>query len=254
VSLAFDLRAATVEFDGRRALQDVDLAVEQGEAVALVGPSGAGKTTLLRLLNGTLRPSSGAVSIEGEDAAQLAPRALRALRARIGFVHQDHSLVPTLRAAQNVIAGRLGSLGMLASLRAMLWPSMLDLERAHELLERVGVGDKLFQRTDTLSGGQEQRVAIARALFQEPTALLADEPVASVDPARARDLIALLTELAAERGLALVCSLHDVTLARDFFPRVVGLRAGRVAFDAPIAALGDEDFERLYRLAERREP
>ena len=204
----------------------MDLTVARGEAVAIVGPSGAGKTTLLRLLNGTVRPTSGEVRVEGADLARLEAPALRRARSRVGFVHQDHSLVPNLRVSRNVIAGKLGSRSLFESLRSMTWPTRPDLERAHRLLERVGIPEKLFQRTDTLSGGQQQRVALARALFQEPVALLLDEPVASVDPERARSLMRLVMEIAAEERLTLIVSLHDLDIAREFFSRTVGMRAG----------------------------
>ena len=213
-----------------------------------MGPSGSGKTTLLRLLNGTIQASEGEVLALGHPLRGLRRRQVRELRSQIGFVHQDHSLVPNVRASVNVLAGRLGQRSLWQGLRMMLWPSRSDLERVHELLERVGIEDKLFERTDTLSGGQQQRVAIARALFQEPRALLADEPVASVDPARAQDLIQLLVDLAEERGLSLVVSLHDLDLARTFFPRTVGLRGGRVQFDAPTDSLEEASFRELYRL------
>lgn len=245
---SFALRGVGVQLGGQEVLRAVDLAVAPGERVALVGPSGAGKTTLLRVLNGVVQPTAGSFLFDGADLTALSGRALRAWRARVGFVPQDHALVPNLRVVQNVVAGKLGKRGLLAALRALLRPSAADLELAHALLERAGIGDKLYARTDTLSGGQQQRVAIVRALFQEPEALLADEPVASVDPARARDLLVLLTDLAQERGLTLLASLHDLNLARAFFPRVIGLRAGRVAFDRPSADLREDEIAALYRL------
>ena len=199
-------------------------------------------------MNATVAPGRGAVTMSGVDLSRLTPGELRAARTQVGFVHQDHSLVPNLRVSQNVLAGRLGQRGLWSSLRSMLLPRSQDVERVYALLERVGIPEKLFERTDTLSGGQQQRVAIARALFQEPAALLADEPVASVDPARARDLIELLRELAGERGLTLVVCLHDLELAREHFPRTVGLRKGRIRFDRPTGDVADSDFEELYRL------
>jgi phosphonate transport system ATP-binding protein len=247
-SAAFELRGVSVVYAGRTALAGANLVVEPGEALALVGPSGAGKTTLLRLLCGAARPESGSVRVDDVDLDRLGPAALRAVRAGVGFVHQDLALVPNLRVSQNVIAGRLGSLGILASMRAMLLPPRADLERVSRILERVGIGEKLFQRTDSLSGGQRQRVAIARALYQDPRALLADEPVSSVDPARARDTIGLLRSLCAERGLTLLVSLHDLDLAREFFPRLVGLREGSIAFDRPTPEIAESEYEALYRL------
>lgn len=239
-----------VHLGGKPILRSLDLDIEAGERIALVGPSGAGKTTLLRVLTGTIGPRSGKVEIGGVALAGLSPKGLREERARIGFVHQDHSLVPNLRVAQNVIAGRLGRRSFLTSLRSMLRPSRADREQAYRILDRVGIGDKLFQRTDALSGGQQQRVALARALFQEPRCLLADEPVASVDPARARNLVKLMVELAEEEGWTLIVSLHDLALAREFFPRVVGLRDGEVVHDGPPEALDEKVVAELYRLEE----
>lgn len=242
------MHGASVVYDARAALSEASLVVEPGESLALVGPSGAGKTTLLRLLNASLSPTSGSVCVDYKNLAQLTPAELRRVRAHIGFVHQDPSLVPNLRASQNVIAGGMGSATFFGSVRAMLWPQRADLERAARILTRVGIGDKLFARTDRLSGGERQRVAIARALFQDPSALLADEPVSAVDPARARDTVQLLTELSRERGLTLVVSLHDIALAREFFPRLVGLRAGRIAFDERTADVNPRALTDLYAL------
>ena len=176
----------TLRFASGCALSGVDLEIAPGEAVALVGPSGAGKTSLLRLLNGIHRPSSGRVLVDGRDLATLGRADLRAVRRELGFVHQDLALIPNLRVVHNVLFGRLGRDRLLASLARALFPRMRDVRRIHELLDRVGIEDKLYERTDRLSGGQQQRVAIARALFQEPRALVADEPVSSVDPVRAR--------------------------------------------------------------------
>ncbi|MEE8468926.1 MAG: ATP-binding cassette domain-containing protein [Planctomycetota bacterium] len=248
MAASFELRGAAVAFGGRTVLSEIDLRIGAGEAVAIVGPSGSGKTTLLRLLGGTLRPTQGSVRMNGTELGQVPRAELRAVRSTVGFIHQDHSLVPILRVVQNVLAGKLGQRGFWRSARTMLWPSPAELETAHTLLERVGIPEKLFHRTDTLSGGQQQRVAIARALYQDPGAILADEPVASVDPARGRDLLRLLTELAQEGGLTLVASLHDLDMARSFLPRTVGLREGRVMFDAPTSEIPQSDFEELYRL------
>ncbi|MBI1380626.1 MAG: ATP-binding cassette domain-containing protein [Planctomycetaceae bacterium] len=242
------LDGVTVSLGGKVVLHGLDLIVRAGEAVALVGPSGAGKTTALRALGAALAPDRGRVWIEGQDVLALGSKERRRARSRVGFVHQQLALVPQLRVHQNVAAGRFGRVGLLSSLRATLFPSRRELIEMHTLTEQVGVAELLFRRTDTLSGGQQQRVAIARALYQEPVLLLADEPVASVDPERARAVVELLLALCRERGLALVVSLHDLDLAREHFDRLVGLRGGHLAFDAPAHNLADDHFARLYEL------
>jgi phosphonate transport system ATP-binding protein len=151
----------------------------------------------------------------------------------------------------NVLAGRLGEWSVARALREMLWPRRCEQERVHAILERVGISEKLFERVDALSGGQQQRVAIGRALYQDPDVLLADEPISGVDPARARDTLGLLVGVAREAGLTLCASVHNVELAREFLPRLVGLRGGRVLFDGPTDALSDADFAELYALAPR---
>lgn len=245
----FRLTEVSVFYNGHPALDRISLDVAPGGAVGLVGPSGSGKTTLLRLLNGAVRPDRGRVEFNGRALSSLSPGELRRVRASVGFVHQDLRLMPNLSVAQNVIAGRLGRLSFPASARALLFPSKEYLLEAHAILERVGIPEKLYQRSDTLSGGQRQRVAIARALFQEPAAILADEPVSSVDPARARDTVGLLADICRERGLTLVMSLHNLDLARETFPRLVGLRRGRVVFDQAPSRISGEAFTSLYKLA-----
>ncbi len=246
---SFRLAGVSVVFGSESALQDVDFEVEAGEAIGLVGPSGAGKTSLLRLLNGTLRPSSGAVEIGGEDLSRLSIRGLRALRSSIGTVHQDLSLVPNLRVIRNVLAGRLERLSLPGAARLLFLPPRREVRRVHEILERVGIGEKLYERTDRLSGGQRQRVAIARALYQQPKLMLPDEPISSLDPARARDTMALLVDVCREDGITLCASLHDLKVARELLPRLIGLRRGRVMFDQPTAELSDDDFHELYDLS-----
>jgi phosphonate transport system ATP-binding protein len=244
----FQLDAASVSFGTTEALDQVSISIEPGERVAIVGPSGGGKTTFLRLLNGIIRPTGGSVTTFGDRLDSISDEKLREVRSRIGFIHQHLALVPNLRVVQNVISGKLGRRGLLRSARDFLFPSSSDLEAIHALLERVGIGAKLYERTDRLSGGQQQRVAIARALFQEPLALLADEPVSSVDPARAHDTIGLLTKLSAEEGLTLCVSLHNLELAREFFPRIIGLRRGKVVYDGKGDSLDKDALDSLFDL------
>jgi len=237
-----------LELGGSSVLEDLDLVVEPGECIALVGPSGAGKTSLLRLLSSAHAPTRGRITIDGSDPSRARSAELRRLRSRIGFVHQQHALVPELRALQNVLVGRFGQQGTLAGLRSLLWPSKGEIRDVHGVLARVGIDELLYRPTKRLSGGEQQRVAIARALYQQPHALLADEPVASVDPARARDTIELLVELARERGMTLIVSLHDLGLALDHFPRLIGLRDGQVEFDLATEEVDGERFDNLYRI------
>ncbi|MEM7699090.1 MAG: phosphonate ABC transporter ATP-binding protein [Verrucomicrobiota bacterium] len=247
---AFEIDTATRAFAKLHAVDAVSLTIQSGEQVAFIGPSGSGKTTLLRLLNAQLAPTSGRVSALGEPLAGLGVKPLRQLRSRIATIPQHLGLVESLTAVQNIVLGRGGQRGAWRSLRDLLFTSRDDLATIHELLDRVGIEEKLFTRVARLSGGQRQRVAIARALFQNPEAILADEPVSAVDPARARDTVQLLTELSSELGFTLVVSLHHLELAREFFPRLVGLRAGRVVFDGKPEQIDEADLSELYQLSD----
>ena len=229
------------------AVNDLTLTIEAGERVALIGPSGAGKSTVLALAAGLALPTSGTVSVFGVDTARLGRRAHRPTRRRIGMVRQDFALVGPLRVAQNVAAGRLGSWGTVTALRSLIRPC--DLDEIVAALQRVGIADKLWERTDRLSGGQQQRTAIARALFQDPHLLLADEPVSALDPARSGAVLDVLmapTRLNGDR--AVLASMHDAPLAREHCDRIVGLREGRVLFDLEPSQVTDSLLEELYLL------
>ena len=246
--MKISLQAVGVRFGALEALSEVSLDLEPGEIVGVVGPSGAGKSTLLDLLGAARRPDEGRLEVDGLGTFDRTARELRALRSRIGRVHQDLALVPGYRVVQNVLTGRLGRHGLVGGLRRVWLPGRGARAEGHALLEAVGIGDKIFVPTEHLSGGEQQRVAVARALYQEPTLLLADEPVSSVDPERARHVLSLLSRLCRARGIGLVVSLHDLPLAREMLPRLVGLRGGRVVFDGPSADLGDAVFSELYAL------
>ncbi|OGQ83633.1 MAG: phosphonate ABC transporter ATP-binding protein [Deltaproteobacteria bacterium RIFCSPLOWO2_12_FULL_60_19] len=226
------------------ALAGIDLSVRPGEKIAFIGPSGAGKTTLFRLLNLTLRPSSGRLWLDGDDVEKLHGKRLRETRRKIGTVYQQHNLVPRLKVIHNVLSGRLGRWSTAGSLFSLLRP--LDVESAHQALKQVGIEEKIFTRTDELSGGQQQRVAIARVLIQNPEIVLADEPVSSVDPSLATAIVRLLIEISRDMHKTLLVNLHSVDLALEFFPRVIGIKNGAAVFDLTPEKITDGLLEDLY--------
>ena len=242
MSLCLD--AASLSLNGHRILQPLTLQLAQGEQVALIGPSGAGKSSLLLLAGSGYRPDGGSVELLGQDPWQLRAPALRRLRSRIGSVYQHPPLPALQRVVTAVGAGRLGRLSTLAALRRLLWPQ--DVAAIRDALQRVQLGDKLWQRCDRLSGGQRQRVGIARVLYQQPELLLADEPVSALDPRLADDTVALLCRDAAARRCTLLASLHSVELALAHFPRLIGLREGKLMFDLPRAQVTPELLAALY--------
>lgn len=246
---ALSLRDVTVAYDGHVALDGVSLDVPVGQRVALVGPSGAGKTTVLRLCTASVQPTGGTVRVLGSDLASTSSSELRALRSRIGSIYQQLHLVGALRVVHNVNAGRLGRWGTGRAVRSLVRPA--DVADTRQALARVGIADKLFERTDRLSGGEQQRVALARALVQDPELLVADEPVSSLDPARAEEVMNLLSSVTDDRRRSLLVSLHDFALARRCCDRVIGIRAGRVVFDLAAAEVTDEIGVELYRIAGR---
>lgn len=229
---------------GGIALRGVTLAARQGEAIALIGPSGAGKTTLLSVIGTALAPSQGRRSVLGDEVPASSAGAPRLLRARIGTVHQAPPIPPRQRVVTAVLAGRLGRWPAWKALASLLYPQ--DIAGAREALARVQLADKLFARCDQLSGGQLQRVGIARVLYQQAELILADEPVAALDPALALSTVQLLVHEAAARGATLVASLHAVDLALACFARIVGIRDGAIAFDLPAAEVTQEHLRALY--------
>jgi len=246
-ALAQDIRlvaASLVHPNGHRALRDVSLALAAGERVAVIGPSGAGKTTLVRVLATSLRPTGGSVAVAGIDPWQLGAAALRRLRATIGVVHQSPPIPPRLRVVTAVLAGRLGTWPTWRSLASLLAPR--DAGAARAALERLDLGERVFDRCDRLSGGQLQRVGIARVLCQRANVILADEPVSALDPALADLSVAALVAESESRGATLLASLHAVDLALKWFPRLVGMKDGEIVFDRPTAAVTSAMLHELY--------
>lgn len=242
------LRSVTKQFGGTMpvtALDEVSLDVHPGELCVLIGRSGSGKSTLLRHINGLHRPTHGQIIALGTDLSASNNKQLRALRRRIGFVFQQFNLVPRSSVLENVLTG---SLGRLRGPRFGVIGYSKELRReAVEHLDRVGLGDRMFQRTGTLSGGQQQRVGIARMLMQRPELVLADEPVASLDPEASRTVMDLLFRICTEDHLTVICSLHQVDLALKHGSRIVALRDGRVVLDRPTANMTEADAMAVYR-------
>lgn len=229
---------------GHRAVEGMSLAVSHGERVAIIGPSGAGKTSLLRVLGTALKPTHGAIALAGVDPWQLSGAKRRTLRASIGTIHQAAPLPPRQRVVTAVLAGKLGVWPLWKSLASLAYP--LDISGARAALERVELSDRLFDRCDRLSGGQLQRVGVARVLYQQAQLILADEPVSSLDPQLADRVVGELNREAQARDVTLVASLHAVDLALSWFPRIVGVRSGQVAFDLPPVRIGKAMLEDLY--------
>ena len=239
-----ELDGLTVVHGTTTALRDVTLRIGAGERVAVLGASGAGKSTLLGVLGGTVAPTSGEVRVHGARPAALSGPALRRLRARTGSVSQSLDLVGPLRVVHNVNAGRLAGWSLPRAAWSLLRPQ--GLAEARAALDRVALGDRLFDRCDELSGGQQQRVALARLLVQDPELVLADEPVSSLDPALTAHVLAVLGDLAADRSRTLVMSLHDPALAVRTCDRLIGLREGGVQLDVATAELAPGVLDELY--------
>jgi phosphonate transport system ATP-binding protein len=234
--------------NGPLALDRVSFEVPQGQLLCLIGLSGSGKSTLLRHLNGLHQPTGGRVEVMGVDVHAIRRRELRELRRQVGFVFQQFGLVGRLTCLENVLSGALGRLrgprfGVLSYSTALR-------REALEHLDRVGLADRAFQRADTLSGGQMQRVAIARTLMQRPSLLLADEPVASLDPESSAQVMDLLFRIVVEDRLTVICTLHQVELAMGWANRIIGLRDGRMVLDQPTDGLDQDAVMEVYRRVE----
>jgi phosphonate transport system ATP-binding protein len=237
--------------NGYEALRSIDLNADAGEIVSIIGRSGAGKSTLLRCVNGLQRPTEGSIVLDGENIAAMGDEQIRLARRRIGFIWQEYNLVDRLPVITNVLLGRLGYDTGWRSLLGYFDQS--DREIAVRNLERVNLLQRAHQRADRLSGGEKQRVSIARAMTQNPKVLLADEPVASLDPELAFQVVSDLGRVARRDGVLTLLSIHEVSLARAVADRIVGIAQGTVVFDGPPDQLDEAALDRVYRF-DRRTP
>ena len=227
--------------NGTKALRGVDFSINQGEFVVILGASGSGKTTLLRTINGLVQCEIGEIKFRNNAVS---PSTLPLLRKQTGMVFQDFNLVNNLSAINNVLTGLLDSSGTLRSILYLFTKE--QKKQALSCLEMVGLLDKAYSRVDQLSGGQKQRVGIARAIIKNPRLLLADEPVASLDPMISNSIMTLLWSIRRQIGLTVICNLHQVDLALKYSDRIIGLSGGRVVLDAPTAEVNEEYIRRIY--------
>ena len=230
--------------DGTRALSDLSFEVTPGEFLVIIGLSGSGKSTLLRCINRLIDPTSGRIYFQGQDVTAAAGPELRAIRRKIGMIFQQFNLVRRALVLTNVLSGRLGYLPPAWAV-VNYFPGEVRRQAIADL-ERVGIAQKAYARADALSGGQQQRVAIARALMQDPQLILADEPVASLDPATSHSVLRYIEELNKKDGITVVCSLHFLSLVRRYGTRIIALRAGEIVFDGRAGEVDEERFRAIY--------
>lgn len=230
--------------NGTKALKGVTVAIEAGEMVSIVGLSGSGKSTLIRTINGLVPATAGRVTVGGQDVTSLHGRALRELRGHIGMIFQGFNLAERTSVLANVMVGRFAHTPTWRTVLGLT--SAADKQLALAALDSMGMLDKVWSRAGALSGGQKQRVAIARALTQQPAIMLADEPVASLDPPTAHAVLGDLQRINADRGLTVLINIHMMDLARQYATRMIGLRGGELVYDGPAAAATEADFEQIY--------
>ncbi|TDL81120.1 phosphonate ABC transporter ATP-binding protein [Palleronia sediminis] len=229
---------------GEPVLKDLNLTIEGESVVSIIGSSGAGKSTLLRCINRLVEPTSGSIVLNGTELTDLRGAKLRAARRKIGMVFQGFNLVDRLTVMENVQSGRLGYISTYAAIMRR-YPKK-DIRRAFELMERVGIAQYANVRADQLSGGERQRVGVVRALMQDPEILLADEPTASLDPKTSEQIMGLLRDLAGELKLPVLINIHNVTEAKQYTDRIVGMRYGRIIFDDLPTKLDQDAMDRIY--------
>ena len=230
--------------NGTQALKGISLDVKEGEFLVIIGLSGSGKSTLLRCINHLIEPSSGEILFDGKNIAKAKGTELTEVRKKIAMIFQHFNLIPRHSVIDNVLAGALGRTSLLSSLLGFY--DNADKKRADECLKLVGISEKAHIRADSLSGGQQQRVAIARALTQNPKVLLADEPVASLDPATCHSVMDYLKKVNQQLGITIVCNLHFLSLVRQYGTRVIALKGGEIVFEGSPKEIDEAWFERIY--------
>ena len=231
---------------GPEILKGISFSLESDDFLAIIGPSGAGKSTLIRCINRLVEPTSGDVFFDGINITSLKQREMRKIRCKMGMIFQEFNLVERMTVIDNVLSGRLGYTSTIRSLFKMFPKS--DIQRALEILERVGLSDFIEKRATELSGGQRQRVGIARALMQNPKLLLVDEPTSSLDPKISREVMGMIKKMSEEEGVPVLCNIHDVGLALEFSNKVIGLQDGIKKFEGPTNTVEKSTLDEIYAL------
>ncbi|WP_067725121.1 phosphonate ABC transporter ATP-binding protein [Oceanobacillus damuensis] len=230
--------------DGTAALKKINLSITKGQVVSIIGPSGSGKSTLIRCINRLVEPTSGAIEFEGKEIMKLRGKSLRKVRSKIGMVFQSHNLIKRAHTIQNVLHGRLGYTGSIKGSLGMF--EKRDVEVALSILNRVGIEEFAYKRADELSGGQQQRVGIARAICQKPSIIMADEPIASLDPSASRTVMEYLRNICKEDGITAIINLHQVEFAKEFSDRIVAVKSGEIVFDGTPDELMEAKIFQIY--------
>ena len=246
-NIKIEAKNISKHFERKIALSSLSFSIKEGELVALIGPSGAGKTTLLNAIAGLVPLNSGDLIIDTKLLTSY--KKGKAFAKKVGVIRQQFDLIGPLAVIHNVLAGKLADWGLFKSLLSLLVPQ--EKELAVNALKRVGLAEKVYEITSSLSGGEQQRVAMARLMVQKPEVILADEPVASLDPARADDVLSMLTSIVTEEKQTLIASLHSVEYARKYFTRIISLKNGEIFFDLPTDQVTDELLKDLYQLKEQ---
>ncbi|MFZ3578899.1 phosphonate ABC transporter ATP-binding protein [Virgibacillus sp. DJP39] len=230
--------------NGTQGLKNINTSIKDGEFVVIVGLSGAGKSTFIRSINRLVTPTQGSLLVDDENILDFRGKDLRKLRTKIGMVFQNYNLVKRSNVLKNVLAGRLGHTGTVRSILNLYKKE--DVGLAYESLKRVNIDEKLYNRADELSGGQQQRVSIARVLTQKPSYILADEPVASLDPPTSHQVMTYLKKINKEDNITTIVNLHFIDMAMEYADRIIGMRAGEVVFDGPVSEVTEKTFEEIY--------
>mgnify|MGYP001332551050 FL=1 len=230
--------------NGTQGLKDINVTINDGEFVVIVGLSGAGKSTFIRSINRLVTPTDGELLVDDENILDFKGGRLRKLRTKVGMIFQNYNLVKRSSVFKNVLAGRLGHTGTLRSTFNLF--SKEDKALAYQNLKRVNIEEKIYNRADELSGGQQQRVSIARVLTQKPDYILADEPVASLDPPTSHQVMKYLKKINQEDGITTIVNLHFIDMAMEYADRIIGMRAGEVVFDGPASEVSEKTFEEIY--------